>query len=502
MIGRRDFVKAGMAAACAPASAWLDRTNTVADRPHILLLMADQHRGDWIDVEGTVPVLTPNLGRLAGGGVRFSNAYSSTPTCTPARAALLTGMSPWNHGLLGYGVVAERYPVEMPRLLREAGYYTAGIGKMHWHPQRTAHGFNTLLLDESGRAESPEFRSDYRSWFWSEAPDEDPDATGLNWNGYEARPYALPERLHPTTWTGDTAVRFLREYKRPEPFFLKVSFSRPHSPYDPPRRWMDRYDGVDIPPAAEGAWADAYRERSDNGRAPWHGEFGPAQVRSSRQGYCGSVSFVDEQIGRMLATLRDRGWFDNTLVIYLSDHGDMLGDHHLWRKSYAYQGSARIPMIVHWPAGWTGARGRVLPNPVEIRDVLPTLLDAAGAAIPPQVDGRSLLTLARDPAAPWRPWIDLEHDVTYDAENHWNALTDGKRKFIFHAMTGREQLFDLEHDPQEVVDRAGDPEWSNELRAWRDRMTAHLAPRGAPWVVDGKLGLRTSRQLHSPNYPR
>lgn len=497
MMERRNLLKSGLASACVPALSQV----TPETRPNLLLIVSDQHRADWMGAEGNPAIHTPNLDRLAAGGVRFRCAYSSTPTCTPARSALLTGMAPWNHGLLGYGAVGVRYATAMPQLLRNAGYYTAGIGKMHWHPQRNAHGFHQVLLDESGRVESPEFRSDYRSWFLSESPTADPDATGVPWNGFEARPYALPERLHPTKWTGDSAVNFIRDYKRPDPFFLKVSFARPHSPYDPPKRWMDRYDGAKLPPAQAGAWADGYRKRSDAGREPWHGDLGAEQARSSREGYSGSISFVDEQIGRILTTLEGRGLLANTLVVYMSDHGDMLGDHHLWRKSYAFEGSARIPMIVHWPARLAATRGRVLSNPVEIRDVLPTLLDAAAVSAPPTVDGRSLLTLARDPDAAWRPWIDLEHDFCYGPNNHWNALTDGKHKYIFHARSGQEQFFELEHDQNELFDLAGVSKWNAELVHWRGQLTGHLSPRGAPWVVNGRLGLRPTSQLHSPNYP-
>jgi choline-sulfatase len=457
------------------------------DRPNLLLLMADQHRGDSIGASGNAAIHTPNLDRLARGGAYFPNAFSSTPTCTPARAALLTGMSPWNHGMLGYGAVAEHYPVEMPRLLHDAGYYTVGIGKMHWHPQRALHGFDRTILDESGRVESVDFRSDYRSWFWSENPDGDPDATDLDWNGYEAKPYALPERLHPTSWIGETAVRFLRDYKRSQPFFLKVSFERPHSPYDPPKHWWDHYDSW-LPSAQSGDWAAKYKLRSDNGRAPWHGDLGEAAVENARRGYYGSVSFVDEQIGRILETLDRQGVLKRTLIVYLSDHGDMLGDQYLWRKSYAYQGSARIPMIAHWPEGLTP---RVTENPVEIRDVLPTFLDAAGVPVPKSVDGVSLLKGGRQ-------WIDLEHDVCYAPENHWNALTDGRRKYIFHAMSGEEQFFNLEKDPRELKNLASDVE----LPVWRERMVAHLAPRGEAWVKNGRLAVRTKSQLYSPNYPK
>jgi arylsulfatase A-like enzyme len=217
----------------------------------------------------------------------------------------------------------------------------------------------------------------------------------------------------------------------------------------------------------------------------------------------GSVSFVDEGIGRILETLDRRRMLDDTLILMLADHGDMLGDQYLWRKSYAYQSSSAIPLIVRPPKGSLAeSRGRVLPHAVEIRDVLPTLLEAAGAPIPDAVEGRSLLGPMRNPAGPWREWIDLEHDVCYSPQNHWNALTDGLRKYIFHARTGEEQFFDLAADAFELQNLAGDGARSPEVRTWRSRLTNQLAVRGAPWVVNGRLGLRPSSQLYSPNYPK
>ncbi|MBI1895975.1 MAG: arylsulfatase, partial [Acidobacteria bacterium] len=444
--------------------------------------MSDQHRGDCMGCSGHPAVNTPNLDRLARDGVNFRFAYSSTPTCTPARAALLTGMSPWNHGMLGYGRVADRYPVETPRALRDAGYYTMGIGKMHWSPQRNLHGFHHALLDESGRTQSIDFRSDYRAWFWSEAPNLDPDATGVGFNDYTAKSYVLPERLHPTAWTGDCAVRFLESYQRAEPFFLKVSFARPHSPYDPPDRLMRRYQDAPIPKRVIGAWAKRYEERNSARPDIWRGDLGEQEARRSRQGYYGSVSFIDEQIGRILEALEKRGLLEETLVIYTSDHGDMTGDHHLWRKSYAYEPSARIPMLLRWPKGLIAAeRGRTLANVVEIRDILATFLDAAGASPRAPIDGRSLLAAAR--GAEWREYIDLEHDTCYAPENHWSALTDGRRKYIYHARDAEEQLFDLERDPGETRSLASDPAHEAELRRWRNRLIEHLQVRGPKWVA-------------------
>ena len=392
---RRTFAKA------AAAPAFLRALGAAAERPNILLIMTDQHRGDCLGADGNSVILTPNLDRLAAAGVRFTNAYSSTPTCTPARAALLTGQSPWSHGMLGYGKVAEHYPAEMPQLLRDAGYSTTGIGKMHFTPQRALHGFERTILDESGREESPGFRSDYRSWLFSESPGANPEPTGISWNGYAAKPWPLAERLHPTAWTAETAIHFLRDYDARQPFFLHVGFERPHSPYDPPARWWNRYGEAKLPTPRAGKWADKLRPFDAADPNIWHGDPGPILTHAARQGYYGSVSFADEQIGRIVDALDRHGQLANTAILFTADHGDMLGDQYLWRKGYAYQPAARIPMLLHWPAAIGTAR--VIDRPVEIRDILPTFLEAAGAPTPPSVEGRSLLALARGSRAEWRP---------------------------------------------------------------------------------------------------
>ncbi len=472
-------------------------------RPNIVLIMSDQHRGDCVGIDGNAAIKTPNMDRIGREGIRFSRAYTSVPSCTPARSCLLTGLSPWHNGMLGYGRVAEHYDLEKPQALRDAGYYTLGIGKMHWCPQRNTHGFHKTILDESGRKETYDFKSDYRCWFASEAPNLDPDATGIGWNSYEAKPYVLPENLHPTRWTGDVAVRFLLDYDDAEPFFLKISFARPHSPYDAPQRFWDAYKDADLPAAVVGAWAEErYAPRSGEDDNIWHGDLGPEAVRRARHGYYGNITFIDEQVGRILEALERRGRLDETLVIYTADHGDMTGDHHMWRKTYAYEASARIPMLMRWPEGLSaGRRGRTVAQPVELRDILPTFLEVAEAPGAEKIDGASLLELARGNATGWREYIDLEHDTCYARENHWNALTDGHYKYIFHACDGEEQLFNLDKDPHELEDLAGDRKHEDTLRLWRGRLKNHFAERGEPFLKNGQLALRPERMLYSPNYP-
>lgn len=212
-------------------------------QPHIIFIMTDQQRADALGCAGNPAIKTPNIDALAKEGVMFNQTYSPVPSCTPARSCLLTGMEPWNNGMLGYGRVARKYKYEMPRMIREGGYYTFCVGKNHWFPQKSLHGFNGTLVDESGRIEQDGYVSDYRDWFKLEAPGQDPDKTGVGWNSRLAKPFALDVELHPTNWIGNTAVNFLDKYNVDAPLFLKVSFERPHSPYDPPQSSLDRYKG-------------------------------------------------------------------------------------------------------------------------------------------------------------------------------------------------------------------------------------------------------------------
>ncbi|MCP4092131.1 MAG: arylsulfatase [Planctomycetes bacterium] len=475
-----------------------------AGQPNIVFIMADQMRGDFLGCAGNAAVHSPNLDRIAAEGAHFRRAYSSTPSCTPARAAVLTGQAPWNHGMLGYSKVAQRYSHELPRLMESAGYFTWAIGKNHFHPQRNTHGYRGVELDESGRVRDPGFVSDYRQWFARVAPDLDPDETGIGWNEYPAKAYVLEEKLHPTTWTGDRAVAFLNDYKKEQPFFLKVSFARPHSPYDPPQRFLDAVHLQDVPDFALGAWSEAANGnfRNPDKLSAARNNLGAAVTAESRRAYAANIAFVDEQIGRILSSLEARGMLENTLVIFTSDHGDMLGDHHLWRKTYAYEGSAGIPMLMRWGSKTLEApRGQTRNELVELRDLLPTFLDAAGAKIPDSVDGRTLLDPVSGRGEGWRERLDLEHSTCYWPGNNWTALVGSKWKYIFNAHDGSEQLFDLVNDPQEQTNLASREDFQIVLEIWRGRMASHLEERGEKWIKDGAPTIRKGATLHSPNYP-
>ena len=191
----------------------------------------------------------------------------------------------------------------------------------------------------------------------------------------------------------------------------------------------------------------------------------------------------------------------NTVIVFTSDHGDMLGDHHLWRKTYAYEGSSRIPMVVYWGTDIAnGARGQRREELVELRDLMPTFLEAAQLPIPDTVDGASLLALLRGETEDWRIQLDLEHATCYWPGNEWTALTDAQWKYIFHAFDGREQLFNLKADPLEQEDLAANLAYAVTLADWRARMAEHLAERGGAWVQDGAPVIRKTTTLFSPYF--
>lgn len=478
-------------------------------QPHIIFIMTDQQRADALGCAGNPDVITPHIDALAKAGSLFTQAYSPVPSCTPARSCLLTGMNPWNNGMLGYAKVARKYKYELPRMIREGGYYTFCIGKNHWYPQKSLHGFNGSLVDESGRIEQDGFISDYRDWFKLEAPGKDPDKTGIGWNSRLAAPYALPDKLHPTHWIGQTATDFIDHYDADAPLFLKISFERPHSPYDPPQSSLERYKNIKVGGPAIGDWeGKIYNYPDVNKPIPTTGKdtaafgnFGEAQVQESKKHYYANITFIDDQIGKMIRKLKERGMYDNTLICFLSDHGDEMGDHYHWRKTFPYQGSVHIPFIIKTPKRFQLKSNNKIDNPVGIQDILPTFLAASGQKIPEDMDGKNVLELMEGNTSNWRKYIGLEHATCYFKNNYWAAVTDGRRKYIWHFATGQEQFFDLEKDPHENHELINIPSSNKEIAEWRKNLVTYLKERGEGFVKNGKPIKRSKSLLHSPNYP-
>ena len=435
--------------------------------------------------------------------------------------------------MLGYDseVSCELYPTTLPSALSNYGDYETFIsGKDHFgvhdidddgDARFVSHGYQHLKLYD-GLTEEEDH---YDEWFASETGGADPMATGnLTWNAWQGAPYVYEENLHPTSWTSDEALNFLSDFdfsdSNDKKMFLKASFHRPHSPYDPPKRLYDKDvnapdDGRYARNVNSGSWDDAYFVDNENGTAmakeAWHGDPGEDAARLSRAAYLASVEFVDENIGKLLDWISDSGLDDDFLVIWVADHGDMNGDHNLWRKGYPWEESAHVPLVIRPDATTRTTSTPVsVDSVVEIRDVAPTIWDAAGI-LPsvllsdPQVDGSSLLPILSGTSTSVREWLDLEHNPVYNATVHWNAIvSDTGMKYVFNAFDGSENLFNLTADPSEADDLAMRQEWQGEVAKWRGVMVGQFEAegRGEDWVKDGELQLRKTGELtHSPNFP-
>lgn len=453
------------------------------DRPNILLIMTDQQRGDCLGVEGRHPVLTPNLDGLAAEGMRFARAYSTCPVCIPARRSLLSGQHPSTHGLLGYKDGVEWSPAHtLPSVLRDAGYQTYLAGRsMHQYPHRKRFGYEEMAISE-----------DYGVWLQRQLPVEtfhNPYnkygnaiySTGVMHNDWTSRPWPYDEALHFTNWTVHEARRFLERRDPSCPFFLTVSFLAPHPPLLPPPFYMERYLRNDLPKSSVGDWATppAGVVQTNGNKVKLEGEI----ERSCKAGYYGSINHIDDQLRRLVYSIHGIDGFrlDDTIVVFTSDHGEMLGDHYFWRKSLPYEGAARIPLLFRVPEQYGFPSGLVSDQPVCLEDIMPTLLELAGVPIPDSVDGISLVPQLRGDGGRTREHVHIEH------AGKFHALTDGREKYIWWATNGSEQLFDLEADPEETRDLARDAGKEPRLAAWRSKLTEVLRHRPERFVQDGRL---------------
>jgi arylsulfatase A-like enzyme len=499
------------------------------DQPNILFIIVDHMRGDCLGVDGHPVIQTPTLDYLAACGTRFEHAYTPVPSCIPARASIWTGQNQWHTGILGMGwgqgPIPNDYPYTLAGEFSKAGYRTHRIGKGHFHPQTASMGFETFELDESGRTRMYGFEDDYRQWFYDHAPrGVTPDDHGVDWNGWTARPWHTDEHLHPTAWTVTRSIDFLQNRDRSRPFFLNISFARPHSPYVPPVHFFNMYKGRTNSPHV-GDWAGANDVPEDAlDMIAWRGKKSADQIDTARAGFYGEISFIDNQLGRLLTYMRrfERAALHNTWIVFTSDHGDMQGDHHLWRKTYAYEGSARVPFIIVPPTYWghteidlpeelwnimptlmppvrLGKESReVASEVVAFEDIMPTLLQAAGLAVPSTVDGRSLLPLLLAEAEDWRPYIHGEHCLCYAPEQEMQYVTDGRRKFIWLPRIDVEQFFDLEADPYELQNLISIPDRQDEIEKWRAHLVQELEKRECGWVREGKLQRPPNEPMVSP----
>lgn len=463
-------------------------------RPNILMIYTDQQRWDALGVNGNADVQTPNLNRLANEGVNFDHYFVQNPVCMPSRVSFLTGQYPSTLGITHMGVPVPEEFVTLPKLLRNSGYCSANIGKLHFLPHanrdhREVHpdyGFDHLeISDEPGPYEDA-----YRAWVRRKAPDQlDYLSVGLppsaqDWyrmmrvddpvkhpeERFPKRPVAFPgkEAYTHTAWVADRTIQYLKERAQGgQPFLCIAGIYSPHSPWVAPQRFFDLYDPAQLalPP---------FPPEADAQRGPGH--FDDAELRLARQGYYGMVSEVDYHVGRMLDALAESGLADETVVVFTSDHGEWLGEHLKYGKGYpGHDCVSRVPLLVRMPGV---AGGRRVSQLVEGVDVIPTLLEGCGVPVPPHLQGQSLVPLMRGSEAPMRDAALMEF-------TGWKMLRSEAFRYVAHA-DGREFLYDLKAEWGEYRDVSGRAEYRDALGQHRQmliqRLIAMERPRKKSWT--------------------
>ena len=450
-----------------------------APRPDILLIMPDQMRGDCLSALGHPAVRTPNLDALVRQGAAFTQAYTTVPSCIPARHSLLTGLFPQTSGVVGFRVRPIRWPT-LPQRLGEAGYGTVLVGRyMHQTPAKEPYGYERMILGSTHVD-----NDDYDHYLRKTVPESGGirklvGSLEITYNGWRANPWPLDHGLHPTEWIVAQARKVVADGPADRPLFLTASFYAPHPPLFPPKPYFDRVLKRTLPAPAHGDWVawDTLTPKGDRAghRVLLQGEM----LRRAQAGYYGLIEHLDDQIAPLVAefTARSRKAGRPWVVLVTSDHGEMMGDHGYYRKCEPYEGSARIPFIVAGSPNLGFRAGLRTREPVALEDIMPTLLALAGTACPEMVDGVDLGPVLRGEKAEVRPWLHFEHAPCYSKAQAFHALTDGRHKYIWRPTDGGEQLFNLETDPREEHDLAGDAAHAALLEQWRARMIQRLANR-------------------------
>jgi choline-sulfatase len=428
--------------------------------PNVLLILADQLAAGWLPAYGHAIVQAPALDALARDGVVFESAYCASPLCAPSRAALLTGRLPSRIGVYDNGAELRASEPTVTHRLRAAGYDTCLSGKMHFVGPDQLHGFEQRLTTDVYPAEL-DWTPDWRA----------PVAQHLPWyhtmeSVLEPGVCAASLQMDYDDEVAHRAVRKLHDLARARerPFFLCVSFSSPHDPWELRPEYWDRYDAAAIDPPAVGPIprdrADPHSLRLRDMAGIDDVALGAEQVRRARHAYYAAISYVDERIGELLGALQVTGLRDETIVVFAADHGEMLGERGLWYKMAFFEPSARVPLIVSAPGRF--ASGRV-DEPVSLLELAPTLLELCGL----EPDGRSLV-----PALAGGRLAAADVVAEYLAEGVTSPavmLRRGRFKYVWCA-DDPEQLFDLEADPNELVNRAAaEPGLCAELRAEVER---------------------------------
>ncbi len=448
--------------------------------PNILLIFTDQQRWDTLSAYGNQVIQTPNLDKLAKEGAVFENAITPCPICLAARASTISGLMASKIGTL-----TNDHPTHIDNRdtlsakLSETGYHSQAIGKMHFSNRvyNETYGMDHMILSEETRGirfadsiddlifdDYDRFLIENKMWGWDK-----PTEIGYN----EIKPIInhLPKKYHVTQWCGDTTINWIKnERPKDKPFFLWTSFVKPHVPYDCPEHLQELYDYRDMPEPwvsnLDGTDRNPYiRRYKEQMEFDLYSETAAKRAKAS---YYANISFIDEQIGRMMKTLDEEGLTENTLVIFTSDHGDLMGDHGLWYKSFGYEGSMHIPMILRWP-------GRIAPETrcseiTSLVDIFPTVASCAGIVRQDQRPGTDLMEyIAGD------RHCDFGVSEMFTPPNYMLHVRTKEWKYLFYQNGGYEQLYNLKEDPHELNDLAHDANYK--------KMKEEIKTAALEWII-------------------
>ncbi|GGD80842.1 sulfatase family protein [Paenibacillus nasutitermitis] len=470
-------------------------------KPNILWICTDQQRFDTLGCYGNPWVQTPHLDALARQGALFEKAYCQSTICSPSRASFLTGRYPRTTGFMKNGQSIPDTEVLVTRLLQEAGYTCGLSGKLHLsacHPSVS-------------KGMEPRIKDGYDVFYWSHHPQEDwPVNEYSHWlrkkgKSYEAR--LLPEcehvvcgpdaEDHQAAWCAEKAIEFIEANARFEqPWLFSVNIFAPHHPFDPPeshlKRYLERLDEIPLPNYEEGELESKPGvQRRDHNGAYANSKLYPFARMSKRDhkylraAYWAMCDLIDEQVGRMLQVLERTGQLDNTIVIFMSDHGELLGDHGIYLKgSHFYEESVHVPLIVSYPG--VIQAGKRISALTELLDLAPTLLEAAGLPVSPGMQGNSLLPLLTGAAKSLRQDILCEVDEVRpngEARASGTMLRTETHKLIVHGPDPEGELYDLREDPQERFNLWNDAASAGVKLQLMERLCRRLADTADPGLL-------------------
>ena len=465
-------------------------------RPNIMFILTDQQRADTIHAAGNPHIRTPVMDRLCREGVRFSRAYTPSPVCVSARAALLTGQYPHKNGCYDNGFTQ---PVDRPSMmdvLARAGYHTHGVGKMHFVPDHQAlRGFHGRDSQEELRRAVSE--DDYLQHVHREGFGHVHDVMGARGEMYYIPQISqLPARLHPTTWVADRSIDFLKGRDASQPFFLWTSFIHPHPPFSPPTPWNKLYRGPLMPlPKRPDRMEDLWTHFNRNQNRYKYRDAGldDRLLQVMRGYYWACVSLIDFQVGRILLELEAQGELDNTLIVWSSDHGEFLGDYNCFGKRSFLDAAAQVPMLVRYPERFP--QGVLEETPASLIDVIPTFLGAAGAdAGDADLDGVDLAGLVGSGQR-----RTIYGQMQRGRQGMYMAY-DGALKYIYSAGDQKEYLLDHRLDPDETRNGAYNVLYAKDVKRMREGLIGFFKVEGYDDPLDGD-GWKVYDRIVLPDSP-